>query len=123
MNEGQLHFVDDSVERAYGQQLNAPEWTRWMNEENDGPPLVLDCRNSYESEIGHFRLSSATQTVRFKDIFPSIDRIGLAENFFSDEGKWKQGNRRIMLYCTGGVRCVKVAQWLVKKKGVLLCPM
>jgi len=71
---------------------------------NDPNTVVIDARNDYEYELGHFRGA----------INPNIET-------FRDLPKWVQENReklegkRILTYCTGGIRCEKFTGWLIKE--------
>ena len=67
--------------------------------------VVVDMRNHYESEVGHFRgaILPAAETFR--------DEIREVEDLLAD-----RKDRNIVLYCTGGIRCEKASAYL-KHKG------
>ena len=67
--------------------------------------VVVDMRNHYESEVGHFKgaILPAAETFR--------DEIREVEDLLQDR---KEEN--IVLYCTGGIRCEKASAYL-KHKG------
>jgi UPF0176 protein len=81
-----------------GQYLTAEE----MNEYIDDPDaIVVDMRNNYESEVGHFEGAITPDVVTFRDELkrtPELLRI--------------HQNKKIALYCTGGIRCEKASAWL-----------
>lgn len=69
---------------------------------DDPETLVLDGRNLYESEVGHFRGAICPPLENFRDF-----KTWIRENL-SDA---KQ--RRIVTYCTGGIRCEKLTAWML----------
>lgn len=70
-------------------------------------PLLFDCRNVYESEIGLFEGAIPLNTVRFSDSWDILEK--------ALEGKPK--DTPIMTYCTGGIRCVKINAFLKQTLG------
>jgi UPF0176 protein len=81
-----------------GEYLNARE----MNEYIDDPEaVVVDMRNAYESEVGHFENAITPDVDTFRDelkMTPELLKI--------------HKNKKIALYCTGGIRCEKASAWL-----------
>ncbi len=80
-----------------GTHLSAKEWNQKMDE----GAVVVDMRNYYESEIGHFEGAILPQAETFRDELPEV----------LDKLKGKE-NEEILLYCTGGVRCEKTSAYL-----------
>lgn len=80
-----------------GKHLNAKEWNIAM----DQGATVVDMRNHYESEIGHFKGAILPDTDTFKEELPEV----------LNKLKGKE-NKKILLYCTGGVRCEKTSAYL-----------
>ncbi|KAF6128001.1 thiosulfate sulfurtransferase like domain containing 2 [Phyllostomus discolor] len=68
--------------------------------------ILLDCRNFYESKIGHFQGCLAPDIRKFS-YFPSYVDKNL--ELFRD--------KRVLMYCTGGIRCERGSAYL-KAKGV-----
>ncbi len=66
--------------------------------------VVLDGRNDYEYDIGHFRGAIRPEVEAFRE-FPDWIRENMAE--FKD--------RPILTYCTGGIRCEKLSGFLMKE--------
>lgn len=89
---------DDSYDVTnVGQHLDADQW----NEAMEQGAVVVDMRNHYESEIGHFENSILPQSETFRDELPEV------------LGKLKgQEDQKILLYCTGGIRCEKTSAFL-----------
>lgn len=77
-----------------------------FNALTDDPNTVLiDMRNHYESEVGHFENA----------ILPDVDTF--REEIISVENMLKgQEEKNIVMYCTGGIRCEKASAYL-KYKG------
>lgn len=85
-----------------GRHLSAREFNDAMEEEGT---LVVDMRNHYESEIGHFENAFCPDVDTFRE------EIKVVEESLKDKK-----NHKILLYCTGGVRCEKASAYL-KHKG------
>ncbi len=64
--------------------------------------IVVDARNDYESKIGKFKNAITPSIETFRE-FPKIIR---------NLKKYK--TKKIILYCTGGVRCEKASAVLIK---------
>ncbi|XP_059745468.1 thiosulfate sulfurtransferase/rhodanese-like domain-containing protein 2 isoform X2 [Bos indicus] len=73
-------------------------------EESD--TILLDCRNFYESKIGRFQGCLAPDIRKFS-YFPS----------YVDENLELFKEKRVLMYCTGGIRCERGSAYL-KTKGV-----
>jgi UPF0176 protein len=85
-----------------GRHLSAAEFNRAMEEPGT---LVVDMRNHYESKIGHFEGALLPDVDTFREELEVVPQM-LAG----------QEARKILLYCTGGIRCEKASAWL-KYKG------
>lgn len=75
---------------------------REINEYVDDPEaVVVDMRNAYESEVGHFEGAVTPDVDTFREelaVAPELLKI--------------HKNKKIALYCTGGIRCEKASAWL-----------
>jgi len=80
-----------------GKHLSAEEWNKAMEE----GAVIVDMRNHYESEIGHFEGAICPQSETFKDELPEVKEML--------EGK---EGEKVLLYCTGGIRCEKTSAFL-----------
>lgn len=81
-----------------GAYLTAEEMNAYID---DPDAVVVDMRNNYESEVGHFEGAVTPDVVTFRDELkytPELLRI--------------HQNKKIALYCTGGIRCEKASAWL-----------
>ncbi len=68
-------------------------------------PIVLDCRNDYESNVGNFLLAEPLNTTNFRESWDVL------KERLKDVPK----DAPIMTYCTGGIRCVKVNAYLTQE--------
>ena len=80
-----------------GKHLNSEQWNQKINE----GAIVVDMRNHYESEIGHFENAILPESETFREELPVV----------KDLLKNKE-NEEILLYCTGGIRCEKASAFL-----------
>jgi len=72
--------------------LSPREWQKAMAEDN---VTVIDARNSYEYDIGHFRGAVNPGTREFNEFPEWVKNSGLEKD------------KKILIYCTGGIRCEK----------------
>ncbi|MGG2106690.1 rhodanese-related sulfurtransferase [Lysinibacillus pakistanensis] len=85
-----------------GRYLSPEQFLAEMQDENT---VVLDVRNTYEYDVGHFRGA----------IRPDVKN-------FRDTPEWVRANRElfegknVLTYCTGGIRCEKFSGWM-KREG------
>lgn len=97
-----LRLEDDvNPNETTGKYLSPKEWMEAMQ---DDDTVVIDARNDYEYELGHFRGAIKPDIKAFREL-PEWIR----ENKDMFEGK------KILTYCTGGIRCEKFSGWLVKE--------
>lgn len=81
-----------------GKHLSAKEFNEAMEKPET---IVVDMRNHYESEIGHFENAICPDADTFREELPMVKEIL--------EDKKEQ---KILLYCTGGIRCEKASAYL-----------
>ncbi|GLR18080.1 oxygen-dependent tRNA uridine(34) hydroxylase TrhO [Portibacter lacus] len=67
--------------------------------------VVLDMRNHYESEVGHFENAITPDVETFRESLPII------EEMLEDKK-----DHNLLMYCTGGIRCEKASAYY-KSKG------
>jgi len=84
-----------------GKRLTPEEWLEAMQEEG---VIILDGRNDYESALGRFAGAVCPDVGNFRD-FPQWIR----ENM----GHLK--DRKVLTYCTGGIRCEKLSGFLLQE--------
>ncbi|MGB0422710.1 MAG: rhodanese-related sulfurtransferase [Flavobacteriales bacterium] len=85
-----------------GQHLNAKEFNELTSKEDT---ILIDMRNHYESEVGHFEGA----------ICPDVDTFREEIEVVTDMLSGKE-DKNVVMYCTGGIRCEKASAWF-KHKG------
>lgn len=90
--------LDDSSFNPWntGNHLSAAEF----NEAIEKGAIVIDMRNHYESEVGHFQGALLPDADTFRDELKMVETLL--------EGK---ENEKILMYCTGGIRCEKASAY------------
>ncbi|CAL4322747.1 rhodanese-related sulfurtransferase [Buchnera aphidicola] len=83
---------------SFKKYLNATEVNEMFKKKNT---LLVDVRNNYEHKIGYFENAIKLPGSTFRE------QIKLITNYLCSFKK-----KNIILYCTGGIRCEKVAAWL-----------
>lgn len=86
-----------------GTHLGAKDFNKMLEDPNT---IVVDMRNHYESEIGHFRSAITPDVDTFRESLPII------ENQLADHKE----DKNLLMYCTGGIRCEKASAFF-KHKG------
>ncbi|OLS36202.1 rhodanese-related sulfurtransferase [Bacillus sp. MRMR6] len=84
-----------------GKHLKPKEFFEAMQRKDT---VVIDARNDYEFDLGHFKGAVRPDILNFRDL-PQWIR----ENKQQFEGK------KILTYCTGGIRCEKFSGWLLNE--------
>ncbi|MDI1353925.1 MAG: rhodanese-related sulfurtransferase [bacterium] len=85
-----------------GTYLSAKEFNEAIEDENT---IVIDMRNHYESEVGRFDRAFCPDADTFREELPLvIDHL---------KG---QEDKKVVMYCTGGIRCEKASAYF-KHKG------
>jgi UPF0176 protein len=86
-----------------GVHLSAAEFNALTSQDDT---IVVDMRNHYESEIGHFEGAITPDVDTFRDSLPIIEE-DLCEH---------KEDKNLVMYCTGGIRCEKASAYF-KHKG------
>jgi UPF0176 protein len=98
-------IVADGIEDAAfsmekkGRYVNAQQVNELMNDPNT---VLVDMRNHYEYEVGHFVNAIEVPSDTFREQLPmAVDML-----------KGKE-DKNIVMYCTGGIRCEKASAWML----------
>ena len=86
-----------------GIHLKAKEFNDLLEDPNT---IVVDMRNHYESEIGHFTNAIKPDVDTFRESLPIIE----------DQLSAHKQDKKLLMYCTGGIRCEKASAYF-KHKG------
>ncbi|MDP4262105.1 MAG: rhodanese-related sulfurtransferase [Bacteroidota bacterium] len=82
-----------------GKYVNAEEMNKLMN---DPDTVIVDMRNHYEYEVGHFERALEVPSDTFRQQLPmALDRLK------------DQKDKNIIMYCTGGIRCEKASAYML----------
>ena len=82
-----------------GKHLNYKEYNKAI----DSGAIIVDMRNHYESEVGRFENAIIPDVDKSEDLLPKVKKM-LSKN----------KNDKILMYCTGGIRCEKASSYLIK---------
>lgn len=81
-----------------GVHLKAQEFNNLLEDPNT---IVVDFRNHYESEVGHFEGAITPDVENFRESLPIINEQ--LQDFKED--------KNLLMYCTGGIRCEKASAY------------
>ncbi|MBO9617977.1 MAG: rhodanese-related sulfurtransferase [Niabella sp.] len=84
-----------------GKYVNAEQFNDLTN---DSDTIVIDMRNHYEYEVGHFENAIEIPSDTFRDQLPMA--VGMMQEHI---------DKNIIMYCTGGIRCEKASAYLLHK--------
>lgn len=92
--------LDDSTfdPSNMGKHLSASEFNELTNNKET---ILVDMRNHYESEVGHFKGAVLPDCDTFREELPMV------VDMFKD-----QKDKHVVMYCTGGIRCEKASAYL-----------
>jgi UPF0176 protein len=81
-----------------GVHLKAKEFNQILDDPNT---IVVDFRNHYESEIGHFKGAITPDVETFRESLPIIN----------EQLQKHKEDKNLVMYCTGGIRCEKASAY------------
>ena len=85
-------------EKQKAEYVNAKQWNEMINNPDT---ITIDVRNEYETKIGTFQNAVTPNTESFVDF-----------KKFITEKLSKHKNKKIAMYCTGGIRCEKASYYM-----------
>ena len=83
-------------------QLSPADWKQMMEEDPDG--VLLDVRNRFESDAGKFESAVVCEIEHFRELPAYVSQLERLKD------------KKILMYCTGGIRCEK-ASALLRSRG------
>ncbi|WP_420571351.1 rhodanese-related sulfurtransferase [Kordia sp.] len=86
-----------------GVHVAAEKFNELLDDKNT---ILVDMRNHYESEIGHFQGAITPDVDTFRESLPIIE----------DDLSEHKEDKNLVMYCTGGIRCEKASAYF-KHKG------
>jgi len=90
----------DPLEKV-GTYVSPSDWNKLIK---DPDVLLIDVRNRYEIEVGNFRGALSPEIDNFR-YFPE----------FVEKNLDPEKNRKVAMYCTGGIRCEKASSYMLLK--------
>jgi UPF0176 protein len=81
-----------------GVHVKADEFNKLADDPNT---IIVDMRNHYESEVGHFKNAVCPDVDTFRE------ELQVVEDLMKD-----QKDKNLLMYCTGGIRCEKASAWM-----------
>ena len=94
-------LADDEYDMSkVGKHLNSSDYNTAIENRKT---IIVDMRNYYESEVGRFDNAIIPDVETSKELLPEVKNLL--------KGKEKE---KILLYCTGGIRCEKASSYLIK---------
>ena len=91
-----------SPSKMVGHYVKPEDWNQLIEDKN---VLLIDTRNKYEVSIGSFENAINLNINNFRE-FPEW----VSNNLLNDKAKIK--NKKIAMFCTGGIRCEKSTSYL-----------
>jgi UPF0176 protein len=82
-----------------GKYVNAEQFNKLAT---DPDTILIDMRNHYEYEVGHFKNALEVPSDTFRDQLP------MAVDMMKDKK-----DKNIIMYCTGGIRCEKASAFML----------
>ena len=82
-----------------GSYVNAVQMNELLQQEDT---VVIDMRNHYEYEVGHFVNAVAIPSDTFREQLPMA--VSMMQN---------KKNTNVIMYCTGGIRCEKASAYML----------
>lgn len=92
-------FTAEQIRQAT-HKISVDDFKRLL-ERNDDSYVILDMRNDYEYKLGHFENAVPAGTIRFREVPQLVEQY-----------KRQFGAKSVVMYCTGGIRCEKLAAML-----------
>lgn len=95
--------VEGASPKNSGKHLSPEQWHELAQQDD---VVILDGRNNFEAAIGKFK-NAITPDIEFFRDFPQ----------WVQQNKLKLENKKVLMYCTGGIRCER-ASALLKEQGI-----
>jgi UPF0176 protein len=95
-------YSREEIEEA-GNRMEISEFKKILDSGKLDDYIILDMRNNHEYKLGHFKNAIPANTLTFKELEEKIDEY--KEQFW---------DKKVISYCTGGIRCEKSTVMLQK---------
>ena len=88
-------------ENITGKKIKPEEWNDFIS---DKETILIDVRNNFEVQMGSFKDSINPNTKSFTEF----------KNYLKNNLEGVK-NKKIAMFCTGGIRCEKISSYMLKK--------
>ncbi|CAB9526511.1 UPF0176 protein YceA [Seminavis robusta] len=92
-----------------GEELTPAEWDHQLRRQSSQSLRLIDCRNEYETRQGTFQDAIPLNTTTFSESWPVLQQQFATGQHNKEEP--------VYIYCTGGIRCVKVGAYMTQTLG------
>ncbi len=96
-------------EKRTGDRINFKKWNEVIKDKSN---FILDVRNDFEVQIGSFKGAVNPKTKNFTEF-----KAYVKNNLSSFK------NKKIAMFCTGGIRCEKASSYLIAKGFKNVCQL
>lgn len=94
--------IDQKVDMSkVGKYLEPQEFLELYEKNED--MLILDTRNDYEYEVGHFKNAVKSDISTFREFPAFVEKL----KDYKD--------KKVVMYCTGGIRCEKASAYMLSQ--------
>ncbi len=91
---------------TYRKEMSTEDFKKLIDSGDLEDWVIVDMRNDYEYQLGHFKNAIPAGTVNFREVPELLEKY-----------KSMFGEKKILRYCTGGIRCEKLSA-MVHKAGM-----
>lgn len=84
-----------------GTHISRDTFHKWL--ENNEDMIIIDMRNDYEWEVGHFEGAVKPEMKHFRDLKDTMD-------IYKD-----YKDKKVVMYCTGGIRCEPASAYFISQ--------
>jgi UPF0176 protein len=83
---------------TYRKEMSVEDFKQLVDSGDLQDWVIVDMRNDYEYKLGHFKHAIPAGTINFREVPELLEKY-----------KTMFANKKILWYCTGGVRCEKLS--------------
>ncbi len=88
---------------VFGERTTAVSPSQWRELIARDDVVVIDNRNSFEYRLGRFENAIDPKVSHFSDFANYVE---------AHADDWRREGKSVAMYCTGGIRCERVAPWM-----------
>ncbi|MBS3071918.1 rhodanese-related sulfurtransferase [Candidatus Pacearchaeota archaeon] len=96
-----IKFQQDVDLNSKGKHISSEEFLDLYNSGED--VVILDARNEYEWQVGKFKNAVTLPIENFTEFPKAVEKLE------------KLKDKKVVMYCTGGIRCEKASAYLIQE--------